>query len=289
MRRVLIAGCGYVGRETARLFSEAGWDVTGLVRSEESVSLLSGAPFRVLSCDISDASATRDLLPDYKGSELVIHCASSSRGGADSYRRVYLEGARNLMALQPAKFIFTSSTSVYPQENGECVTEDSAANPERETGQILRETEDLVLAHAGGIVARLAGIYGPGRSILLKRFFEGNAVIEGQGERLLNQIHRDDAASALYSLGTNGSTSGIYNVSDDQPLSQLECYSWLAEHFHRPIPPFGPVDTERKRGVTSKRVSNARLKEIGWQPRFTSFMRAVAEDKDLLAGNFGSK
>ena len=49
---------------------------------------------------------------------------------------------------------------------------------------------------------------------------------------------------------------GIYNVTDSTPATQLEVYSWLADHFHRPLPSYGPADLERKRGWTNKRVCN---------------------------------
>ncbi len=50
------------------------------------------------------------------------------------------------------------------------------------------------------MVARLAGIYGPGRSALLRKFLSGEARIENGGERYLNQVHRDDIAAALLHL-----------------------------------------------------------------------------------------
>ena len=64
-----------------------------------------------------------------------------------------------------AKILFTSSTSVYAQCDGSRVTEESETKPLRETSRILLETENFVL-DKGGIVARLAGIHGPGRSAL---------------------------------------------------------------------------------------------------------------------------
>lgn len=284
MRRVLIAGCGYVGKETARLFSKAGWEVIGVVRSEDSASALRGEPFEVRVCDISNAREVAGRLNDLSPLDLAINCASSSRGGAESYRQVYLEGTRNLLEIFPEKLILTSSTSVYAQDDGSWVTEESPAEPERETGKILRESEELVLEEPGGIVARLAGIYGPGRAIFLKRFFEKSAVIEGDGNRFINQIHRDDAASALFFLGTQVAGPGIYNVSDDTPLTLLECYGWLSRHFGQPLPPFGPVNTERKRGATNKRVNNAKLRGLGWSPRFASFQDAILETPELLEG-----
>jgi len=142
------------------------------------------------------------------------------------------------------------------------------------------EEEDLVIAHSG-IVARLAGIYGPGRSVLLRKFFDGTAMIEGDGAKWINQVHRDDIALALVQLITTGAR-GIFNVNDDCPLSQREVYTWLAQRFDRPLPPSGPVDTNRKRGWTNKRVSNARLRALGWVPRFPSFFEAVATDPELV-------
>ena len=104
-----------------------------------------------------------------------------------------------LAALRPRTFLYTSSTSVYAQTDGEWVDETSAAEPRHETGRILRETEDLV-RQENGLVARLAGIYGPGRSALLRKFLSGEARIEEGGERYLNQAHRDDIAAALFHL-----------------------------------------------------------------------------------------
>jgi len=137
-----------------------------------------------------------------------------------------------------------------------------------------------VLAYSG-TVARLAGIYGPGRSVLLRKFFSGEAVIEGDGGRIVNQVHRDDIASALLALATRG-RSGIYNVSDDAPMPQREIYAWLAQRFARPLPPGGPIDPNRKRGWTSKRVSNAKLHALGWTPAFPSFFDAVERQPELI-------
>jgi nucleoside-diphosphate-sugar epimerase len=135
------------------------------------------------------------------------------------------------------------------------------------------DAEKLTLA-AGGVVARLAGIYGPNRSVILKKFLSGEAVIEEDGRRFLNQIHRDDAARAIFHLVTTR-TTGVFNVSDSKPLSQLECYEALSRIFNRPLPPSGPRDMNRKRGWTHKRVSNAKLRDSGWEPEFLSFLDAA--------------
>lgn len=274
--RVLVAGCGFTGLAAARRFHALGWAVTGLTHSAESARRMASEPFSVVACDINERSAITALGPGRF--DAVVDCVSSSRGGAEVYRTVFLEGARSLLeTLHPARFIFTSSTSVYAQTGGATVTEESPANPHRETGQILRAAEELVLA-AGGFVARLAGIYGPGRWVLLEKFLGGRAVLEDGGDRVMNQIHRDDAAAALVFLaGEPGAAPGIYNVADDSPLTQREAYAILAEQFGRPLPPEGPADLNRKRGWTSKRVSNAKLRALGWAPEYPSFRTALSQ------------
>lgn len=263
-RRLLVVGAGYLGGEVMDVFCEGGWDACG--------ASLSGGD-GLLDCDVGDPASVAKL-PDF---DAVVHCAASGRGGEDAYRQVYLEGCKNLVARFPeAKLVFTSSSSVYGQADGELVTEESEAEPDRETGRILREAENVVL-QAGGIVARLSGIYGPGRSVLLKKFLGGGAVIEEDGRRFINQIHRDDAARAIFHLVTMGNFPGgeIFNVADSVTLSQLEVYQGLARIFGKDIPPRGPRDLNRKRGWTHKQVSNAKLLGTGWEPIYPCFLDAV--------------
>ncbi|MDB6175850.1 MAG: dependent epimerase/dehydratase family protein [Chthoniobacteraceae bacterium] len=282
MKRVFVAGCGFVGLAVARLLHREGWDVVGGTHSNESAANLGEEPFPVIAADLCDREALGSI-PLLQGLDVVVHCASSRRGGVESYRAVYLEGARNLIELlQPGLLVFTGSTSVYAQLDGEWVTEESTAEPDRETGRILRQTERLVLEQKG-IVARLAGVYGPGRSVLLKKFFAGEAVLEGDGMRWINQAHRDDIATALLAL-INYRESGIFNVCDNEPLHQRALYEWLAGRFGRALPPAGPIDPNRKRGWTHKRVSNQKLRALGWEPRFPSFFDAVEKDQGLLEG-----
>ena len=283
MPRVLIAGCGFVGLATAQLFAQRGWDVVGCTHSEESAGRLENETFPVVAGDVTELASVEKLTA-HGPFDAVVHCASSGRGGVEQYRRVYLDGAQHLSTVFPgATLLFTSSTSVYAQTDGEWVTEESAAEPDRETGQLLRATEDFVVAR-NGVVARLAGIYGPSRSVLLRKFFERTAAIEGDGTKWINQAHRDDIASALVHLITSG-IRGIFNVNDDAPLAQGALYAWLAERFQQDLPPSGPIDLNRKRGWTNKRVSNAKLRALGWKPQFPSFFDAVRNDAALVSTN----
>ena len=129
--------------------------------------------------------------------------------------------------------LFTSSTSVYPQTDGSVVDENSLAEPRHPKGQILRETEDVVLT-AGGIVARLGGIHGPGRSFLLTRFLEG--VFPDQPDRLINQVHRDDIVSALVLLAERRTHGEIFNVVGDAPTTARDAHAFLSSRLKRSLP-----------------------------------------------------
>ena len=219
MPRILIAGCGYVGEATADLFHSAGWDVEGWVHSKESAARLSVKRYSIRVIDVSQRG---DVAKRAGTFDAVIHCVSSRGGNAEAYREIYLNGARHLLETFPkAKILFTSSTSVYAQRDGSRVTEESETKPLRETSWILLEVERLIL-EKGGIIARLAGIYGPQRSALLSKFLNSTATIDPNNDRFVNQVHRDDIASVLFLLlNREAQTSAqIYNVVDDQPLFQ---------------------------------------------------------------------
>lgn len=273
MPRLLIAGFGYVGQAAADVFRAAGWDIESWTLSAESAQKFTGSPFPIRAVDLGSIDQVRGASGRF---DWIIHCASSRGGGAEDYRRVYLDGARNLLhRFSEARFFFTSSTSVYAQTDGSWVDELSPAKPTRETGKILRETEDLVLG-ADGIVARVAGIYGPRRSFLLEKFLAREAVIDPERDRFLNQVHRDDIASAMALLVQSGK-SGIFNVVDDQPMLISECYTWLVHELHRALPPQGTTTMHRKRGDGNKRVSNKKLRALGWTPRYPTFADAMRD------------
>jgi nucleoside-diphosphate-sugar epimerase len=278
---LLIAGVGYVGSELQRQALEAGWTVTGFSKSGGEGSL---------ACDLSSRSSVEALansLPPESTPTAIVHCASSGRGGADAYRAVFVDGTAHLLAAFPdVPLLFISSSSVYGQIDGSTVTESSPTEPDRETSRLLLEAEQAVLS-SGGCVSRLAGIYGPGRSVILKRFLEGTAGIEDKGERILNQIHRDDAAAAIIHLLGSAPFPAreIFNIADSTPLSQGDCYRELATLFDRPLPPTVARNMNRKRAWTNKAVSNDKLLRSGWTPTHPNFLLAASAIAESLSSN----
>src|SRR5882672_2552409 len=121
--RVLIVGCGYVGLPLGAFLAREGHEVTGIRRTHSAGNELRAAGIKPLITDITQADALAKLPTDY---DWVVNCVSSSHGGVDDYRRVYLQGMRNMVEwLGEAgirKFVYTSSTSVYGQTDGSIVT-----------------------------------------------------------------------------------------------------------------------------------------------------------------------
>ncbi|NBV21503.1 MAG: SDR family oxidoreductase [Proteobacteria bacterium] len=291
--RVLIVGCGYVGLPLGAELARRGHEVFGLRRNLDGVGDMTAVGVHPLAGDVTQAETLRALPGPF---DWVVNAVSSSKGGAEVYRAVYLEGTQNLLAwlagTRLQKYVHLSSTSVYAQTDGGEVTEGSPAEPKSETGQVLVKTEQALLAAARNrvfpaVILRVAGIYGPERGHLFQQFLRDEACIGGDGSRLINMIHRDDVVNAACAALERGRIGRVYNVADDVPVSQLEFFQWLAGQLHKPLPPFASEaeNAQRKRGLTNKRVSNRRLREeLGCEMKFPDFRAGYLEEIRRLGG-----
>jgi nucleoside-diphosphate-sugar epimerase len=294
---VLIIGCGYLGLPLGQLLARRGHSVCGLRRSAAANEEMLSRGITPVQADITDF---RDLqkLPPF---EAIINLVSSSKGGVEDYRQVYLAGTRNILRwlddakLNPGfRYLYTSSTSVYAQADGSWVTEESPSEPDSPTSQILIETErELLTARAErnfpAVILRASGIYGPGRGHLFKQFLRGEATLRDDGSSWINMIHVDDLAAAIaHLISLPGLPAAAYNLTDDQPVTQLDFFTWLANALNRPLPPSSPADPNRKRGLTNKRVSNALLKSTGFRFSHPTFREGYAAEiqRQGLQANF---
>lgn len=282
---VMIFGCGYIGTALAEVLMVAGVRVGALTRNAEKAARLRELGVQeVLVAELDDTDWHDQLLESY---ESVVNCVSSAGGGIAGYRKSYLEGQRSILKWAKGRsiqsYLYTSSTSVYPQDGGVSVDETADTSDAPPTGQVLCESEQL-LAGAGAAlgawyVLRLAGIYGPKRHYLLDRLRSGEAEIPGVGDTLLNLIHRDDVVAAICTVLADfvPENSGIYNVSDNQPATKAELVAWLAEQLQQPPPRFDPEHVSprlQRRGgrMPSRRVSNLKLRQaFGWSPKYDDF------------------
>jgi len=284
--RVLIVGCGYVGAPLGAELVRLGHEVFGMRRSITAESELKALGIQPLIGDVTRPETLAKLPRDF---DWVVNCVAAG-GNAGNYREVYLQGTRNLLEWlapnPPGKFVYTSSTSVYAQNDGSQVKESSPTEPLAETSKILVETENVLLAAVAernfpALILRVAGIYGPDRGHWFKQFMSDVAHLEGDGSRCLNMIHRDDLTGCIIAALKSGRAGEIYNAADDEPVSQLHFFQWLAQAVDKPLPPSAPetADASRKRGVTNKRVSNRKLKmELGHQFKYPTFRQGYSAE-----------
>jgi nucleoside-diphosphate-sugar epimerase len=219
-KRLVILGCGYVGTAVAREALKAGLRVEALTRNSGRAAELAALGAHPVVADLAADTWHGRLAP---GADLVLNCVSSGGGGLEGYRRSYVEGMRSLLAWaqrDPAgTLVYTSSTSVYPQDGGGVVDEEAPTEGAGETGRILLEAEELLRRGSGAcgrwFILRLAGIYGPERHHLLEQVRTGAAEIAGSGTQHLNLAHRDDiCAAVLAAFAAPASLSGgIFNES----------------------------------------------------------------------------
>jgi nucleoside-diphosphate-sugar epimerase len=289
--RILIVGCGYVGLPLGIQFLTQGHSVFGIRRSAAAIEPLRAAGIEPLIADITrrDDLAKLPLPFDW-----VINTVSSGKGGIEQYMEVYFQGTRNLIdwlaPAPPRKFVYTSSTSVYAQEDASLVKETSPTEPTTETGKVLAATEKMLLdavktKNFPAAILRVAGIYGPQRGHLFLQYLRNEAKITGQGLRWINMIHREDVIGCIVAALENGRPGEIYNAVDDEPVPEIHFFRWLSETLGKNMPPFAPDApvAQGKRGATNKRVMNRKLKvELGYPFRFPTFRQGYTAEIQRL-------
>jgi nucleoside-diphosphate-sugar epimerase len=272
--RVLIAGCGYLGSALAAQLAGAGHQVVALRRRP------AGLPpgVRPFAADLGDAAALRALPGPF---DAVVYAAAPGGRDEAAYRAVYEAGVANLLgAVRCGRFLLSSSTSVYAQDEGEWVDEGSPTEPRAFTGRGVFAGEALARArHPAACAVRFGGLYGPGRTRLLRAARTGGLAYQAAPRRYTNRIHRDDAAAALAHLLARPSLEAVYVAVDCEPAAEEPLQRWLAARVGGAPP---RVRAGRPEGA-GKRCSNRLLLASGYRFRFRTFR----EGYGALAGSDG--
>ncbi len=267
---ILVIGSGYLGASLAL-------ELRGLGRRVVTVDLQAGKADYV--ADVRDDASLMSLKTALQGCGFspswIVYSVSTRGGSVDEYRSVYVQGPEKLIKFFPsACLFFCSSTAVYGVKDGGWVTESYSENPVRPQGSVLLEGE-LLVRKAGGIVGRLAALYGPGRCVLVEKYMLQGEALPGDPERWLNYIHRDDAVSAMIHLMEHASPGFCYNISDTIPMRLRELYVFLSRLVDRPMPRFKEALPESRRGLTNQRISCSLLISLGWEPLYPSVVDGV--------------
>ena len=174
---------------------------------------------------------------------------------------------------------YLSTTGVYGNRDGGWVDETSELKPgfDHQRRRVEAEEQWLALYREHQIpvhIFRLAGIYGPGRNLLL-RVRNGSARRIDQPGLVFNRIHVEDVAQVLRASIEHPHPGTIYNVSDDVPSSPAEAVAFACGLLQAEVPPLIALEdaelSPMARGFyqTNKKVGNRKIKEeLGVELRY---------------------
>jgi len=278
---VLLAGCGWLGREVARRLLARGDRVTALTRTVESAQRLRDSGIEAVAIDLASPGACRSISGRYDG---IVAMQSASGSGPSAYRRAYIEATRAVLALEgaaAAAFVYVSSTGVFGQSDGSWVTESTMPSPADETAEVLVEAERLVLDRswhrAQPRIVRASGLYGPGRTGTIERVRAGTLALGDGDETWMNFCHRDDAAVAVIAALDRGSPGGIYHASDASPAMRRDVVSWIATRLAiDPVRRTAGSSPGGRRSANRRVSSEATRQKLGNALAYPSFREGLA-------------
>jgi len=277
-------GLGYTGEALARVLLARGWRVSGTCRDPVRADRLKGLGINVHLFDgkMPLHNATKTLAevdyllssvpPDKLGEAVLDH--HSSDIAAMSERLAWIG--------------YLSTTGVYGNRNGEWVDENSSLLPSSDRSQRRVEAEERWLSLGRGSsvpthIFRLAGIYGPGRS-MLDRIRLGRAQLIHRPGQVFSRIHVSDIITVLQASFANRPAGGIYNVCDDEPAAPADVAMFACNLLATTPPPLVDYskaelsDMAKTFWADNKRVRNGKIKQkLGVKLQFPNYRAGLLD------------
>jgi len=199
---------------------------------------------------------------------LVVFCAPPT-GNPN-----YAEDIKNCLdnhwtKVQGAAFIFTSAGSVYSENSGGEVDENSETVRTERSGKLL-DGENHVLGNQGCVV-RLGGLYtvtGGAHNYWLQ-----GGQFPAKPAGLINLVTYEDAALAVVKTLENPDKVGgeIFLVSDGVPISRQEIVNAAAENKIY-AGKNDAVEFTGGEGVDGKKYNSGKIRKLlGWEPKYETF------------------
>ena len=276
-KRLFCFGLGFSALALVRRLRAEGWALAGTTRSPEKAAALAAEGIETFLFDrerpLADPArvlaGTTHLLssiaPDESG-DPVLDCQGDDLTG--------------LPGLAWAGYL--STTGVYGSREGGWVDEDSGLRPSaaRSKRRVAAEQAWLKAQETEGLpvhLFRLAGIYGPGRS-MLDTVRAGRAKRIDRPGQVFSRIHVEDIATVLQASMARPWPGRVYNVCDDDPASPAEVTAYACRLLGVAPPPLVALEEAglSPMGLSfwqdNKRVSNRRLhEELGVDLAYPSY------------------
>lgn len=303
VNKILIIGAGYVGKELARQALNTGFEVVGTTRDDETIQTLQELGATAFRWSVDDEPIPWD---SHLGPETVVVYSiptlfrsyqAAETDGDDPLPRHIIAVDRVLTLCEERgcdRFIYLSSTSVYGDHGGEWVDENTSLRPTSPVGKMRADIESHLMNRnsIGAVtIARLAGIYGPGRT-LLDYIQSGRYSLVNGGKKVTNRIHVHDIARAILAIIDQAPQNPrVYNLTDGHPQTVRDLIEFITSETDIDPPPEESLEEyARRKGPNSLarwknsiRVRNDRLRqELDLQPEYPdvfSGYKALLEER----------
>lgn len=279
-KRVLIVGAGYCGAYAAVELASRGFDVLATTRDYAKAESLEEQGCKAVVLDIDGPDSE---LPEVRMDESATAIVSIPPDRLDSERLREKRLARWLLRHNVDRCIYWSATSVYPNLDGEVITDESPVGPDSDRGERRLAAENTLreAMTAGGVPfesLRLVGIYGPGRN-KRGRIKSGEYRFPGDGRTISNRIHRDDVLSATLHVCEQEAQTRDWVVSDGEPFEAIELIRFVCTENNLAMPASVTMDEISPRARSfwkgNRRIIPQRLLDTGWTPTYSNFRRGL--------------
>ena len=203
----------------------------------------------------------------------------------NQYEQVYgqsvpalVEALRQRQGRRPLHVSYLSSAGVYGDQSGAICNELTPPDCSNATNALLASAEAAVLdlndASTQACVLRLGGIYGPGKDIPSYIRSAAGQSVRKNGNHINAWVHLQDIIRGV-DFAYERRLQGVYNLVDDLQFTRRQLSNALCDDHGLPPVIWDNHDRPGAR-VFNARVSNARLREIGFQPSIASMLDPVA-------------
>jgi len=228
-KTVLIVGCGYIGQRVAALLPASRFEVTGVVRSNESRERLVAAGVKAVCLDLDRPEAGTGW--GCQSVDVFYFAPPPPVGQQDLRMRAFLDTLECVMSVR--RIVYISTSAVYGDCGGAWISETQQLNPATPRGHRRQDAEQQLLAWCAAqatqwTILRVPGIYGPGK-LPLERLRKGTPVLREEDSPYTNRIHADDLAAICVAAMHSSITNTVYNVSDGHPSNMTDYFFRVAD------------------------------------------------------------
>lgn len=217
-----VVGCGWLGFPLAQQLVNDGYSVIGTTRSTEKLGLLKENGIQPEILKQEDFTEKHTWLSELD--ILVLNIPPSSFG--DQYPNAMYHIAEQINST--CKVIFISSTSVYPNINGE-VDENTPPSGQQRNGSAVSRAEQKLenLLDERLTILRMAGLVGGNRHPV--NYLKGRTV--GGAQSPVNLVHRVDCIGVIRKVKALQYWGVKLNICATQHPSKEKYYTWAAKEI----------------------------------------------------------